>query len=310
MPNLFIIGAPKCGTSSLFDWLLGHPDICGSRVKEPFFLINPDHPLARRPSLSKDGLAGYANFFEYEDGKKKVRMEATTHYLFDEFARDAIAGMDKVSVIVILREPAKRIYSSFQYTMNNLARLSPSLTFDRYISLVESGEALAPKWCDHTASAFVLERDLKYSRYANYLEPWLNAMGGERIKVLIMEDMIRHPDNTVKEVLNWLGLDPSLMGALDSKGRNRTQQVRMPALQSLIRDLNRYIRPPEPLRGMMKSLYGMLQFRNKTVIPPEDIKVLEQLRLRYIDDNSRLSRLTGLDLSVWSSQVRPGSAST
>lgn len=299
-PNLFIIGAPKCGTSSLFDWLTCHADIRGSRVKEPFFLTDPAHPLSRRPNLVLDGMAAYETLFAPDDANAPVRMESTTHYLFDSMARDVIAAMPDARAVVVLREPAARVYSSFQFTANNLARLSPSLTFARYVSMIKAGKRLNPGWCGHEGSAYVLERDIDYSRYAQHLGPWITAMGRDRMKVLIMENMIMDPDGTVRQLLDWLGLDSGRMAPLDYAQRNRTERVRLPALQALARRINRRVRAPDPVRRLAARAYGMLQFRKSATVTPEDMEALRHLKVEYAADNAALSRITGVDLSVWS----------
>lgn len=298
-PNLFIVGAPKCGTSSLFDWLEKHPDIRGSQVKEPFFLTDPAHPLSRRPNLAYDGMVAYDEFFRPDDADAPIRMEATTHYLFDPVARDVITSMPDVRVIIVLREPAMRVYSSFQYTANNLARLSPSLTFARYVALIEAGTPLTPEWCSHEASAYVLQRDIGYSRYVQHVAPWIAALGSARVKTLIMEEMVNDPDNTVLEILRWLDLDTGGIVPVDRAGRNRTEQVRFPRLQAIARHLNARIRPPEAVRSLAKRAYGALQFRGSRTVTMEDVLALRRLQRSYVKDNALLAEISGLDLSSW-----------
>ena len=244
-------------------------------------------------------MAGYDTLFAPEDADAPVRMEATTHYLFDPAARDAIAAMPDARAIVVLRAPAMRVYSSFQYTANNLARLAPGLTFARYVALIEAGAPLSPDWCSHPGSAYVLEHDIGYSRYAQHLGPWMTALGHDRLMVLIMETMTSDPDATVRQVLDWLDLDPSRMAALDRTGRNRTEQVRMPRLQALARRVNALVRPPDPVRRLAKRAYGALQFRSSAAITAEDTAALRHLEAGYTADNAALARLTGLDLSGW-----------
>lgn len=303
-PNLFIIGAPKCGTSSLFDWLTGHPDIRGSKIKEPFFLIDPAHPLSRRPNLMEDGMASYATLFAPEDEAAPIRMEATTHYLFDPMARDAITAMPDSRVIVVLREPATRVYSSFKYTANNLARVSSNLTFARYVDLMEGREPLSPKWCRHVGSAYVLEQDINYSRYAKYIKQWVSAVGYARIKFILMETMINDPDATVRSIVNWLSLDPGRLTALDHAGRNRTEEVRLRGLQAIARRLNARIRPPDQIRRVAKKAYGALQFRKPKPLALDDAAAIRRLQADYASDNADLARITGLDLSAWPSEVK------
>jgi hypothetical protein len=298
-PNLFLIGAPKCGTSSLFDWLSGHPDIVGTRNKEPFFLIDPAHPLARRPNLRHEGIEAYEDLFEAGASQALVRMEGTTHYLFDPVARAEIASWSEARAILVLREPASRVYSSFRYTANNLARLSSQLSFARYLELIDRGEPLAPTWCRHAGSAYVLERDVIYSHYAQYVAPWLHAMGPERLRIVLMEEMIADPQALTIDLLTWLGLDTSRIGGLEEGWRNRTEQVRAFKLQAAARWLNARVRPPAPLRAVLKRAYAAAQYRNSSEMAEGDLAALQELRSRYGESNEELSRLTGLGLSVW-----------
>lgn len=300
-PNLFLVGAPKCGTSSLFDWLRQHPDIRGSRVKEPFFLIDPAHPLARRPSLAADGPAAWDSLFAPEDAAAPVRMEGTTHYLFDPVARASIAAMPQACAVIVLREPAARVYSSFQYTANNLARLKPGLDFARYLDLVREGRPLMPEWCTHPGSAHVLQNELHYSRYHLHVAPWLSAMGPDRVRILVMEDMVRAPQVTVAGIVAWLGLDPAWLPQIGARTRNRTERVRFPRVQAVVRALNARLRPPEAIRSALKRGYGALQFRGNAAISPEDRVALDRLRESYSEDNERLAGLASLDLSAWRS---------
>ena len=49
--TIFIAGAPKCGTSSLFNWFSTHPEICSSKNKEPFYFIDEKSPLKNQRAL-------------------------------------------------------------------------------------------------------------------------------------------------------------------------------------------------------------------------------------------------------------------
>lgn len=300
-PNLFLVGAPKCGTSSLFDWLCRHPDIRGSKVKEPFFLIDPAHALARRPSLAADGPEAWNRLFADADAQAPIRMEGTTHYLFDPVARAAIASMRQACAVIVLREPAARVYSSFQYTANNLARLKSGLDFTGYLDLVREGRPLMPDWCTHPGSAHVLQNELHHSQYWLHVGAWLADMGPDRVRVLVMEDMIRNPQRTVAGVVAWLGLDPVSLPQIGMGSRNRTERVRFPRVQAVARAANARLRPPEAIRTALKRGYGAVQFRGAAEISAADRASLEALRESYAGDNARLAALTGLDLTAWHS---------
>lgn len=298
-PNLFLVGAPKCGTSSLFDWLCQHPDIRGTTVKEPFFLIDPTHPLARRPNLAMDGWAAYGSLFRPEDLDAPIRMEGTTHYLFDSFAREKIAALAGAKVIIVLREPAARVFSSFNYTKNNLARLRSGITFAKYLSLIETGTDLTPEWCNHRGSAYVLERDVQYSLYHEYVGQWFSQLGRDSVRIVLMENMVRAPLQTVLELISWLNLDSSKLPNLDVRQRNKTHNVRSPAVQAAARSMMQRIRLPESMRSRLKQGYAAFQYRKSLEATQEDFSALEALRKRYEPHNLQLSQMTGLNLAIW-----------
>lgn len=303
IPNLFIIGAPKCGTSSLFNWLAQHPEIVGSTVKEPFYLIDRGHPFTRRPNVHDDGLNAYSKYFPGDARSARFRMEATTHYLFQTTALTTIASQPDTRVIAVLREPASRVYSSYSYTANNLARLDPRLTFERYLDLVTNEQPLYPHWCRHKGSAYVLSRDLFYSRYALHLTPWLEAMGIARVRVVFLEEMRQDPMAEVASVFNWLGLDLDVNAIRTESSYNRTVNVRAPRIQAAIRGLNAFIRPPATIRNVLKKLYASAQFCVENQNSLSDRNAIDALRQRYADDNLSLARLIDRRTPPWSERV-------
>src|SRR5437870_3389808 len=118
MANAFIGGAPRCGTSALFHWLRAHPDVCAAQPKEPFYFLDAGHPFLPRVSYHSHGFAGYVRYFAHWSRATPPRVvcEASTHYLYSETALDVLTHADPVPrVLFVLRRPAQRVYSSFQY---------------------------------------------------------------------------------------------------------------------------------------------------------------------------------------------------
>ena len=116
LPNLIIIGAPKCGTTSLFNYLGQHNDIYLSKIKEPHFLVNKKIGRKRLKSLITS-LKDYHNLFDSED-IYKYKLEASALYLFyaDEFVKNAKKFLEKdVKIIVCLRNPVERSYSAYNH---------------------------------------------------------------------------------------------------------------------------------------------------------------------------------------------------
>jgi len=115
VPDFMIIGAQKCGTTSLYQWLTIHPDVVSARQKELHFFDRHDAPAPI------DGYAdGFANprslqLRELRRGRPVVTGEATPVYLFDPRVPEQVAAhLPAVRLIVILRDPAARALSHFR----------------------------------------------------------------------------------------------------------------------------------------------------------------------------------------------------
>src|SRR6202044_1854761 len=100
-PNFFILGAPKCGTTSLAAWLAGHPEIYLSPTKEPHF-FNTDH---RRLTNS---LESYEQLFAATDQRHRAVGEASVWYLASSTAAANILNYSpEAKFIVMLRDPTE-----------------------------------------------------------------------------------------------------------------------------------------------------------------------------------------------------------
>jgi hypothetical protein len=126
--NLFIVGAAKCGTTTLHSILSGHPDIFMSRVKEPHFFSDVFINTSEKVSIDKkkdyhsitvkDEITYHKLF---EDGKKmRYRGEASPSYLWDIKTAERIYNYNQdAKVIIILRDPIKRCFSHYQMDITN-----------------------------------------------------------------------------------------------------------------------------------------------------------------------------------------------
>jgi hypothetical protein len=300
LPNLVVAGAPKCGTSSLFRWLADHPEACGSEPKETFYLMDEGHPLLRRGSnFHTRGLEGYEEFFGGCDRRARVVFEATTHYIYQRTALEALSRLKtEPRIVFMLRKPSERVYSSFRYSQNNLANVRRDLTFARFVELSKNGGAELEEAAG--ASAFVLRGDIRFSRYVEYLTPWVERFGRERVHVLLFEDLKANPRGFMKEFATRVRLDPSFYDSYDFPLKNETFGVRYPSLHRGVRRLNGLV-PAAGLKGALKRVYlkaqsGGTENNGKS---PEDARALEELEREFRPFNRRLADELGLNLSAW-----------
>ena len=110
---LIVAGQPKAGTTSVFDWLAQHPEVCGTRTKEARFFLDADYPLPRSLGFDGSNLSRYAELFE--DPTKPVLLDATPDYMFNRAFLEVAQLLPNARVVVLTRAPAARVASAFQF---------------------------------------------------------------------------------------------------------------------------------------------------------------------------------------------------
>jgi hypothetical protein len=301
LPNLIIAGAPKCGTSSLFSWLVDHPDVCGSKIKEPFFLMDKDNPLRRSNcNFHDNGLKSYSSFFSNCAGNQRIIVEATTHYIYQKTAPEVLKSLPTTPKIVfLLRKPSERLFSSYAFSKQNLASIRGDVSFSEFVDLI-NGTSDRPKVERELGeSGYVLARDIQYSRYVDYLCTWRDAVGIERIRIVLFESMRLNPKGVMVDLCDWLGLDSQFYDSYDFEVQNPTVVLRNRSLHRIARALARNI-PRGAVKTLLKRPYRALQRSRRARERSElDRATLLQLDESFRPFNDRLAREFGIDLSVW-----------
>ncbi len=108
IPNFFIVGAPKAGTSAMYSYLKMHPNVFLHPVKEPNFFS--DDLKAVRPSDPEKSLVQYLRHFN--SANTKIIGEGTTWYLYSQEAPKRIQELNPESkILIMLRNPIDQMYS-------------------------------------------------------------------------------------------------------------------------------------------------------------------------------------------------------
>jgi len=191
-PDLFIIGAPKCGTTSLYEYLKGHPEIYMSVAKEPRY-FQPDFtgPGSAHDLHYGDDADRYLKLFEGAGDEKRLG-EASAGYIYSEAAPRLIRDFQPdAHIIVMLRNPVEMIYSLHNQRVASGRE-----------DIADFAAAVAPEPAGRRS--LYLDR----GRFGSHLPRWLDTFGRERVHVIIFEDMVRQPEATFRRVLEFLGVDP------------------------------------------------------------------------------------------------------
>lgn len=298
LPNVVIAGAPKCGTTSLFAWLVAHPEVCGSNVKETCYLLDPDDPLFKVKANFRDhGLDGYRSYFEGCRGTgAKVVLEATPVYIYQRTAPQVLASFDPLPQIVfVFRKPSERVYSHFTFLRDSHARIDDDVCFGDFVELVSTGDERVPKY-GHAKDV------IDHSRYIEYLPAWLERFPPSHLHYFLFEDLCHDARAFARMVAGRLRIDPSFYDSYTFPRKNRTIRIRNQWVHHVRRGIG--ARLPAPTRKRLKAATGRAYAlvnvdRSPISRTSEDEQILAELDREFEPYNDRLAEVTDLDLTAW-----------
>lgn len=224
LPDFLVIGAAKCGTTSLFDAICMHPLVARPRTngqprKE---LLYFDYNFHRGTDWYRKHfpLEVERREFAQEHGQPFVTGEATASYLTGYWVPGRVRQVvPDVKLIVTLRNPIDRAYSAFQ--MSRRERLEECESFEQAIAL--EAERLAgelervhsnPRYNPPLPPPLGYWSYLHRSRYADHVASWLEQFPREQLLFLRFEDLAVDPSGALEEVHSFLGLPPYRGGEL------------------------------------------------------------------------------------------------
>jgi len=296
-PSFFVIGAPRCGSTSFCKTLSRNPNISFSKPKETHFLLRPsEYP-------------GAAEWRRVYVGRYHPNLNATHQALGDGsvsyiYAPDAIQrALDfdsRAKFIALVRNPVDMIQSfhlRLRYSLDEDVE-----DFEQAWALRESraqGRNI-PKRCRDP-------RMLQYGeigKHSVHLQRVFAVAGHERCLVLLFDDLLQTPRATYEKVLNFIGVDDD--GQTEFVRKRETMGFKSSWLQQFVMNPPAWvlrlvesvdIRKISRLKRMRKSLK---KFNNRPAErPPLSPEMRETLRSHFAEDVRALSVLLGRDLSHW-----------
>jgi Sulfotransferase family len=313
IPDFFIVGHAKSGTTALYEMLRRHPQIFLPENKEPQFFARNLHPPSSadgRPVPGQTGrrvetLADYLALYAAAQPGQRVG-DASTFYLWSHDAPARIArAQPSARIVAILREPARFIDSLHRQMLKNHTeterdlRSALALEADR-----RRGERIPPSafW---PAALFYAER----VRYVEQLRRYHAVFPREQVLVLIYDDFRADNEATVRRVLRFLDVDDSLpLGAVEA---NPSVDVRSPRVRAVLRAVHRREnRGGRAVRSVAKTLTTrrlrtrfVYPLRRRLLFRPAegpDEQLLAELRHRFAPEVEALSAYLERDLvALW-----------
>lgn len=287
-PNFFILGAPKCGTTSLSDWLGQHDDIFISKPKEPKF-FNTDWELPNRPSTENE----YARLFAEAQGCLAVG-EATTGYLSSKVAVEKILDYSPTArFIVCLRDPIEMLVSLHGQ------RLKEGIENDIDLESAWRKQAFrrqgkeVPRNCTDA-------KTLLYGSICllgEQVERLLSQVESDRVCFVLLEDIKNNPELEYRRVLDYLDMKDD--ARTDFPVKNKGSLPKILWLTQLSRALGR-LKKKIGIRQNFGLQKWFLSF-NKKSKPVSDMDNIFRTELieYFKPDVELLSRLIEKDLSHW-----------
>jgi hypothetical protein len=248
LPDFVIIGAKKCGTTSLYHLLTQHPHVEPAAAKGLHYF----------DLLFDEGTEWYRRCFpppRWKDGRRSITGEATSEYIFHHPVPERMAEVvPQVRLIALLRNPIDRAYSEYQQlahkgreTRRFEEAIEEAMEGEKIWSVGEEGKAF-----DHEDRPNLYDARYWYLSkgiYADQLPRWSKFFDDEQMLVLKSEDFFEHTPDTLKLVLKFLDLPDWEPDSWEIRGKGKYKRTLDPDTRQRLEE---YFEPHN------QRLYGYL----------------------------------------------------
>jgi hypothetical protein len=199
-PTFFLIGAPKCGTTSLAEYLRGHPRICFSDPKEPHYFAT-DRPYLRHFLTEEEYLR---RAFSHCSGRHLAVGEGSTHYMLSRVAVPEILRFAPAAkLIAMVRNPIELVQSLHHENLYNLIEDEPDF---------EKAWRLQPARLEgQRISRRCRIPELLQYREAGMLGAHIQRVlcfsSPDQLLVVVFDDLVQDAAEVYRSVLAFLGLE-------------------------------------------------------------------------------------------------------
>lgn len=204
VPDIYIIGAQKSGTTTLFDWLAQHPDIYGNPLSKDYPFFSSDTEYKSRTKIF------YSFARKAEKGQKILGGDANAMFV-DSGAARMHEIMPSAKLLVILRNPVARAFSAYCYAIE---RGLENRSFEKAIDDEIMGVDYEPK--------DALQRDyLAHGLYAQQLIIIHRFFKSSKVKVVIFEELRSEPIRVMRDIFNFVGINENFEPNMDIKNKTK-----------------------------------------------------------------------------------------
>ena len=296
LPDFFIIGAARSGTTALYQYLTQHPEISMSDPKEPHYFALCDHPLdfqgpGDAETINRKAIIGAAEYGQLfaHMGEARARGEASVSYLYySEAARRIRECVPGARLICLLRNPVERAFSAYSFLRTRL--FEPEEDFR--VALADEPRRIRENW-HH------LWHYRAMGQYDQQLPAYLERFPSEQIRYFLYDEFQRDPQSVLTECFRFLQVNPNFIPRhtpsphFSGKPRNRFLSrllTREHPLKTMLKPL-----VPQGLRHRLRGLLGKANVERVGLEP----ELRRTLRDDFRPGILRLQELIGKDLSNW-----------
>jgi len=296
LPNCFLIGASKSGTTTLYDVLKRHHHIYLSYAKEPMFFSHDEY--------FQRGLSWYTDIFFSGAESYPIRIDASTHYLYwSEKVAPRIKEMykeDEIKFVAIFRDPVERAYSWYWHMVRECKE---ELPFDKALDI--EAKRLAENWAHFRYSGAQRYGYYYGGCYASLLKPFIESFPRENFHFMLHEDLQNEFDASIARLLDFFGISSEV--DLQRRASNVASMPRSRKLHDFL--LRPYGLGQRILKLFTQHMSHGMRHRLKMFLlranlrresyPPMPKDVAHALRARFAPEVKQLEATISRDLSHW-----------
>ncbi len=294
-PDFLVVGTARAGTTSLYSYLLQHPQLFLPVVKEPCFFTFADEKINYKKgkfSFAITSIKEYAKLYE-KALPDQLTGECSTPYLY--LYKKTIANLKKIhndyssiKIIIVLRNPVDRAYSQYLWRVRDGRE---DLTFEEAIE--QEAERMKD---NYSFDYFYLDRGKYYEQVKAYLKEFKN------VKIILYEDLKINVEQELINICQFLNVDKNFIFVKRNE-QNSSFLPKSKVLSKLIsfeskikfRMLNYF---PDNVKSSLKEQFRRFN-SSKKEIQPLSAELRDKLNEFFKEDIRNLEKLIGRNLSIW-----------
>jgi len=279
-PDFIVVGAPKCGTTSLYYYLRQHPEIYLPERKELHYFSagylkgrigGPGDKAAVRKVC--DSQRDYENYFKPAPDDSVRGEISPSYFVYPETSEAIRNACGEIKIVIMLRDPVDKAFSQYCHLLKEGRE---ELSFEE--SLQEELERAENNWNDF----WLLTRS---SFYCKRIQKFIDMFGPEQVLVILLEDFSAAPSKSLAELCRFIGVNDSFTFDIGTRF-NKSGAPRISLFSRILTAQNRLRRLigrflPERFK---QDLYNRLMDMNTGDKPELKPKIRKRLQRKFSND--------------------------